>query len=66
MLTDDIRARLHMAICRYASLTNYELAIIAGCTPAEAREYKKEQKLKILAAANVDEDAYRKFAIKKL
>ena len=66
MLTDEIRDRLHMAICSYASLTNYELALVADCTTAEAREYKQEQKAKILAAAAVDEDAYKSFHIRRL
>ena len=66
MITDDMRARMHTAICMYASLTAEELALAADVTEDQAKEYKREQKKKILAAASVDEDASRRFHISRL
>lgn len=54
MLTDAERARMHDAIRRYPSLKDDELALLGGVTIAQAREYKREQKLKILAAVRAE------------
>lgn len=52
MLTDKDRERMHFAMCRYACLTDAELALLGGVTIEQERQYKREQKMKILAAAN--------------
>lgn len=52
MLTDKDRERMHFAMCRYACLTDAELALLGGVTIEQARQFKREQKMKILAAAN--------------
>lgn len=66
MLDDEKRARLHQAICVYPSLTAMELADKARTTIREAMDYKREQKLKILAAAKLDEGMSESFNIKRL
>ena len=55
-LTDEMRERMHYAIS-CASLTADQLAAIANVTVAQAIEYKREQKLKILAAVNRDAES---------
>lgn len=52
MPTDELREKMHRAMCEFASLTPQELSTLTGATVAQAKQYKQEQIMKIRAEVN--------------